>query len=144
MKLPIKVKIPVPGLTLQGLYGKTEISVVVMLQIQEWMLSLFCPGSFHNIDIEFQGGQDLSGRGCTTTLCIEVEHPFTSWCCGDLSEYRLLARESNPANLGESEFKAFVYAMLVSSNVYVMLYSAGMNNSEREENDKKEWFMKPS
>lgn len=140
MKLPLYVKIPIPGPS-QALYGKDEISVVVILEMDNSLLPLFCPGSVHNIGVEFEKGEDLTGKGCTTILSAEIEKPFTEWNDGKMTNFRILAHERLPQNPMESEFKTFVHALLVSTNVFVLLPPKSCETSALEANSKKQWFV---
>ncbi len=143
MKLPIHIHTShVSASQHFGSLNKPHFLFIVILDINEQLLPLFCIGSRHSVELCFVD-PSFKGKGCNTVLQFEITRPFTDWSDSQMSSYRLLAEECSTLSVQIDElFINFVLSACLSENVYVATHlSSGVELHQREKNDTKAHFL---
>lgn len=143
MKLPIHIRTShVSAPQYFGSSEKPNFLFIVILDIDEHLLPLFCIGSRHCVKLCFTD-PSLKGKGCNTALQFEITRPFTDWSNSHTFSYRILAEECSGLSVQIDElFINFVLSACLSDNVYVATHlSSGVEAHQREKNETKADFL---
>lgn len=141
MKIRIYLKIVVPA-GLEKDYDMKEIPLIIIIESDTSMLPFFCPGSVHTIGLQFDENNNLHGDGCNTMINLEIQKPYTRWIDGKPYICRLDAKDIHPTNPKIDNFRLFLNALLLSTNVYVVNHPFCVEGVAREVNSQKVHFIR--